>query len=51
MMRTSLSEATVVLDKVMDLTLDESLEFIKPDELVEVTPKSVRIRKMHLKKK
>ena len=49
--RTSLKETTVVLDKVMDLSLDESLEFIKPDELVEVTPKSVRIRKMHLTKK
>lgn len=49
--RSATKETTVVLDKVMELTLDESLEFIKDDELVEVTPKSVRIRKMNLAKK
>lgn len=49
--RSANKDSTVVLDKVMELTLDESLEFIKPDELVEVTPKSVRIRKMNLGKK
>ena len=27
------------------MTLDSSLEFINDDELVEVTPKSIRIRK------
>jgi GTP-binding protein len=30
------------------MTLEDSLEYISDDELVEVTPKSVRIRKMIL---
>ncbi len=29
-------------------SLEESLEYIKEDELIEVTPKSIRIRKLHL---
>ena len=31
------------------MTLEQSLEFIQDDELVEVTPESIRIRKLHLK--
>jgi GTP-binding protein len=31
------------------LTLEESFDFIKEDELVEVTPKSIRLRKKILK--
>jgi len=31
------------------LTLEYAVEFISDDELVEVTPKSVRVRKRHLK--
>jgi len=49
--RSANKDSTVVLEKVMELTLDECLEFIRADELVEVTPKSVRIRKMNLSKK
>ena len=30
------------------MTLEQSLEFINEDELVEVTPKSIRIRKKNL---
>jgi GTP-binding protein len=30
------------------MTLEQALEFIDDDELVEVTPKSVRIRKKYL---
>jgi GTP-binding protein len=30
------------------MTLEQSLEFIQDDELVEVTPESIRIRKLHL---
>ena len=30
------------------MTLDQALEWIAPDELVEVTPKSVRVRKATL---
>ena len=32
------------------LTLEEAIEFIGDDELVEVTPKSIRLRKFWLKK-
>ena len=32
------------------LSLEKSLEFIKDDELVEVTPESIRLRKMILSK-
>jgi GTP-binding protein len=32
-----------------NLTLEESIEFIGDDELVEITPKSIRIRKFWLK--
>jgi GTP-binding protein len=31
------------------LNLEQALEFIKEDELVEVTPKSIRLRKKVLK--
>ena len=30
------------------MTLEQALEFIDDDELVEVTPTSIRIRKRHL---
>jgi len=38
------------LDVPLALTLEDSLEYISDDEIVEVTPKSIRIRKMDLKK-
>lgn len=36
---------TIALDVPRLLTLDTALEWIAPDEIVEVTPKSVRVRK------
>jgi len=30
------------------MTLEQALEFIEDDELVEVTPKAIRLRKIHL---
>jgi GTP-binding protein len=33
----------------MELTLEKAVEFIADDELVEITPKSIRLRKRHLK--
>ena len=47
-MRSSTSDATVTLRPPRLLSLDQSIEFIAEDELVEVTPKSVRLRKMEL---
>ena len=34
--------------KLETITLEEALEYIKDDELVEVTPKSMRMRKLYL---
>ncbi len=43
--RSSTAETTVVLVPPRELTLELALEYIGPDELLEVTPKSLRIRK------
>ena len=37
-----------VLTPPREITLDLALEYIGPDELVEVTPKSIRLRKRYL---
>lgn len=47
-MRSSTSEATVVLRPPRPLSLDQAIEFIAEDELIEITPKSMRLRKMEL---
>jgi len=47
-MRASTSDATVVLRPPRLLSLDQSIEFIAQDELVEITPTSIRLRKMEL---
>jgi len=47
-MRSSTSEATVVLRPPRPLSLDQAIEFIAEDELVEITPLSMRLRKMEL---
>ena len=43
--RSANKDQTLVLDVPRRLTLDTALEWIAPDELVEVTPKSIRVRK------
>ncbi len=47
-MRSSGSDNTVTLRPPRQLSLDQSIEFIAEDELVEVTPLSIRLRKMEL---
>ncbi len=42
------SDENLILTKPIDLTLEQALEFIDDDELVEVTPGSIRVRKKHL---
>jgi GTP-binding protein len=46
--RSSTAEATVSLRPPRLLSLDQSIEFIAEDELVEITPQSVRLRKLDL---
>lgn len=43
--RTTSKDEAVVLVPVQPMTLDFAIEFIKDDEWVEVTPKSIRLRK------
>jgi GTP-binding protein len=44
--RASSGEELVQLQAPVDMSLERALEYIGPDELVEVTPKSIRLRKM-----
>ncbi len=43
------SDENLILTPPVKLTLEQALEFIDDDELVEVTPNHLRIRKKHLK--
>ncbi len=47
--RVSGKEETIKITPAIDLTLEYAVEFIEDDELVEITPKSIRLRKRHLK--
>lgn len=44
-MRSSNSDVLVTLQAPMEMNLEKCLEYIEPDELMEVTPQSVRMRK------
>ncbi len=46
--RSSTKDNTVVLKKPRVMSLENYLEFINDDELVEITPKSIRVRKVIL---
>ena len=41
-------DEAVTLTPPIQLTLESAIEFIEDDELVEVTPKSIRLRKRYL---
>ncbi|HHS12838.1 MAG TPA: translational GTPase TypA [bacterium] len=45
-MRSSTADATVTLRPPRMLSLDQSIEFIAEDEVVEVTPRNIRLSKM-----
>ena len=47
--RSSGTDEAVRLTTPIKLTLESAVEFIDDDELVEITPKSIRLRKRHLK--
>ncbi|MDZ4298114.1 MAG: translational GTPase TypA [Moraxellaceae bacterium] len=46
--RASGTDENIVLTPAVRFTLEQALEFIEEDELVEVTPQGIRIRKRHL---
>ena len=47
--RAAASDENILLTLPVLLSLEQALEFINDDELVEVTPKSIRLRKEYLK--
>jgi GTP-binding protein len=47
-MRASTKDDAISLTPVTPMTLERAIEFIRDDELVEVTPKSIRLRKILL---
>jgi len=47
-MRASGSDEAIALITPRQMTLEFALEFIEDDELVEITPKNIRLRKMNL---
>jgi GTP-binding protein len=47
--RSSGKDDAIVLVPPIQVTLESAVEFIADDELVEITPKSIRLRKRHLK--
>ena len=49
-MRASGSDEALRLTPPLELSLEQCLEFIRDDELVEITPKSIRMRKRFLTK-
>ena len=47
-MRSSGSDEALVLTPPREMNLELAIEYIGPDELVEVTPKTIRLRKREL---
>ena len=47
-MRTTASDDNVILEPPRQITLEYALEYIEEDELIEITPKSIRLRKRAL---
>ena len=50
-MRTATADVMVTLQAHKTMSLEDCLEYIADDELVEITPENVRIRKADLNKK
>lgn len=47
-MRASGKDDAVILTPILPMTLERAIQFVKDDEMVEVTPKSIRLRKVIL---
>ncbi len=47
-MRAAGSDEALVLTPPREMTLEFALDFIEDDELVEITPKNIRLRKRYL---
>ena len=49
-MRAAGSDENIILTPPVIMSLEECISYINDDELVEVTPKSIRIRKLRIRK-
>ena len=47
-MRTTATDENIQLEPPRELTLEAALEYIEDDELIEVTPQTIRLRKRFL---
>jgi GTP-binding protein len=47
-MRASSADDKIMLTPAIRFSLEEAMEYIRTDEFVEVTPKSIRLRKIFL---
>ncbi|CDR31336.1 Tyrosine phosphorylated protein A [Acholeplasma oculi] len=47
-MRSAGKDSTTVLKRPIDMSLEACMDFINDDELIEITPKSIRLRKRYL---
>ena len=47
-MRAAGADRAIKLPPAIKMTLEEALEYLNPDECVEITPKSIRFRKILL---
>jgi GTP-binding protein len=50
-MRAAGKDENVILSPIKPITLEQAISFIRKDELVEVTPRSIRLRKSVLEAK
>ncbi|MEI8196548.1 MAG: translational GTPase TypA, partial [Phycisphaerae bacterium] len=48
-MRTTSSDDNIILKPPRDMSLEIALEYIEDDELVEITPQTIRLRKRYLR--
>lgn len=48
-MRTGKNDENMDLKPIKDISLEDALSYIGTDEYVEVTPKNIRMRKIHLR--
>ena len=49
-MRSAGADELDTLQSPIEITLERALEYIGPDEMLEVTPESIRLRKLNNKK-
>ena len=49
-MRAAGSDENVILTPPTVMSLEDCISYINEDELVEVTPKAIRLRKKHMRK-